>query len=104
MNEHSMKVAGIDTGKAELHVCILPEDRRFTVANDAAGIAALVGACRAAGVVRCGIESTSIYHRKAAQALRQAGFAVAEPRSRARSRPLPRRCCNGRRAIRSMPR
>jgi transposase len=82
MNEHSMKVAGIDTGKAELHVCILPEDRRFTVANDPAGIAALVGACRAAGVVRCGIESTSIYHRKAARALRQAGFAVAEPQPR----------------------
>ena len=82
MIEHSMKVAGIDTGKAELHVCFLPEGRRFTVSNDAAGIAALTEACRVAGVVRCGIEPTSIYHRKAARALRQAGFAVVEPQPR----------------------
>lgn len=82
MVELSMKVAGIDTGKAELHVCFLPEDRRFTVANDKAGIALLAEACRAAGIIRCGIESTSIYHRKAARALRQAGFAVVEPQPR----------------------
>lgn len=82
MIEHSMIVAGIDTGKLELHVCLLPGERRFTVKNGAAGIAALVEACRAAGVRRCGIESTSIYHRKAAAALRLAGFAVTEPQPR----------------------
>ena len=65
MTEHSMIVAGIDTGKLELRVCVMPGERRFTVTNDAAGIAALVEACRAAGVQRCGIESTSIYHRQA---------------------------------------
>ena len=31
MVEHSMIVAGIDTGKLELHVCLLPGERRFTV-------------------------------------------------------------------------
>jgi transposase len=82
MTDRSMIVAGIDTGKLELHVCVMPGERRFTVKNDAAGIAALVEACRSAGVVRCGIESTSIYHRGAARALRQAGFAVVEPQPR----------------------
>ena len=82
MIEPSMIVAGIDTGKLELHVCLMPGERRFTVTNDAAGIAALVAACRAAGISRCGIESTSIYHREPARALRQAGFAVIEPQPR----------------------
>ena len=82
MIEHSMIVAGIDTGKLELHVCILPGEQRLTVTNGAAGIAALVEACRAAGVQRCGIESTSIYHRQAARALRLAGFQVIEPQPR----------------------
>jgi transposase len=77
-----MIAAGIDTGKLELNVCVLPGERRFTVKNDAAGIAELVAACLAAGVVRCGIESTSIYHRAAARALRLAGFAVVEPQPR----------------------
>lgn len=79
MSHHSMKVAGIDTGKAELHVCLLlPEEVRLTVANGTEGIAELVAACRAAGVERCAIEATSIYHRQAYFALKRAGFEVAE--------------------------
>lgn len=74
----STKTAGIDTGKKELHVEILPGGLRLVVGNDEAGIARLVEACREAGVERCGIEATSIYHRKAMHALRGAGFAVAE--------------------------
>lgn len=78
MDMHSMKAAGIDTGKDELWVCFLPEDIRFKVMNDAAGIAELVKRCLAAGIVRAGIEATSIYHRKAARALREAGIEAAE--------------------------
>lgn len=73
-----MKVAGIDTAKARLHVCILPDDSKHVFGNDAAGIAALVAVCRDAGVSRAGIEATSIYHRPAMAALRLAGIAVAE--------------------------
>ena len=78
MSIHSMKVAGIDTGKATLHVCLLPDNAGFSVANDGAGHAALVARCREAGVVRAGIEATSTYHWAAAAALRAAGIAVAE--------------------------
>lgn len=78
MVDHSMKVAGIDTGKAELHVCLLPDGPQFKVGNDAGGIAELVAKCVAAGIGRAGIEATSIYHRAAVKALRQAGIEVAE--------------------------
>jgi transposase len=78
MDIHSMKVAGIDTGKDELCICFLPGDICFKASNDAAGIALLVERCLAAGIVRAGIEATSIYHRKAAEALRAAGIETAE--------------------------
>ena len=78
MDIHSMKTAGIDTGKDELWVFFLPEDIRFKVTNDAAGIAELAERCLAAGIVRAGIEAASIYHRKAAKALRAAGIETAE--------------------------
>lgn len=78
MSDTSMIVAGIDTGKAKLHVCLLPAGERFAVDNGPSGIAALVERCRAAGVVRAGIEATSIYHRAAAKALREAGIETAE--------------------------
>jgi len=78
MVDHSMKVAGIDTGKSWLHVCLLPGDTRFKVANGAEGHAELASRCRAAGIVRAGIEATSIYHCAAAAALRAAGIEVAE--------------------------
>jgi transposase len=73
-----MKTAGIDTGKEELHVCLLPRRARLVVSNDKAGIAKLVEACREAGVARCAIEATSIYHRPAYFALKRAGFVVIE--------------------------
>jgi len=73
-----MIVAGIDTGKATLHLCLLPTGERFSVSNDEGGIATLVAHCRAAGVVRAGIEVASIYHRPAAWALRAAGIETAE--------------------------
>lgn len=82
MDNHSMKVAGIDTGKLELEVCLLPEEACFKVKNDASGVAALMARCRAAGVTRCAIEATSIYHRRALRALRLAGFEVAEVQPR----------------------
>ncbi|MGQ0483823.1 MAG: hypothetical protein ACT4SY_00505 [Hyphomicrobiales bacterium] len=77
MVDHSMKVAGIDTGKSELHVCPPPDGVRIMVANDAAGIETLVAKCREAGIERAGIEATSIYHRAAASALRRAGIEAA---------------------------
>ncbi len=78
MSDNSMIVAGIDTGKAKLHVCLLPAGERFSVSNDQAGIAKLAAHCRAAGVMRAGIEATSIYHRAALKALREAGIETAE--------------------------
>lgn len=78
MSEHSMVVAGIDTGKGKLHVCLLPAGERFSVSNDPDGIAQLTERFRKAGVRRAGIEATSIYHRAAAQALRAAGIETAE--------------------------
>lgn len=82
MTHHSMTVAGIDTGKAELHVHLLPSDETFVVKNTAEGVAALVARCRKAGVARAVIEATSIYHRAAARALADAGIetAVVQPR------------------------
>lgn len=83
MVDRSMKVAGIDTGKSELCVCLLlPEEVRFSVRNDARGIAALVARCREAGVERAALEATSIYHRKAMLALAQAGIEAAEVQPR----------------------
>ena len=78
MVDHSMKVAGIDTSKTELAVCLLPDEMRFAVANDDVGIAALVERCRERKIERAGIEATSIYHKKAAAALRATDIAVAE--------------------------
>jgi transposase len=78
MTHFSMKTAGIDTSKAELHVCLLPGKQRFAVSNDAAGIALLVQRCLAAGVERCAIEATSIYHKPAYFALKAAGLETAE--------------------------
>lgn len=77
-----MTVAGIDTGKAELHVHLLPSDETFVVKNTAEGVAALVARCRKAGVARTVIEATSIYHRAAARGLADAGIetAVVQPR------------------------
>ena len=39
MSDSSMMVAGIDTGKGKLHVCLSPKGERFSVDNTAAGIA-----------------------------------------------------------------
>lgn len=78
MDISSMKVAGIDTGKMELTVCILPGEFRRAFRNDGNGIAALASFCREHGVLRAGIEATSIYHRKAMAALAAEGIAVAE--------------------------
>jgi transposase len=78
MSDTSTIVAGIDTGKGKLHVCLLPKNERFSVDNSKAGIAKLVTRCVAAGVVRAGIEATSIYHRAAVHGLREAGIETAE--------------------------
>jgi len=82
MIKHSMTVAGIDTGKTELHVHFLPSEDGFVVANTAEDIAELVARCRKAGVERAAIEATSIYHRRAARALAEAGIEtlVVQPR------------------------
>src|SRR5262249_15270787 len=74
MSDSSMMVAGIDTGKGKLHVCLSPKGERFSVDNSAAGIATLVARCREAGVKRAGIEATSIYHRAAARGRGEGGI------------------------------
>ena len=82
MTHLSMKAAGVDTGKDELHAHILPGGESFCVKNNDAGVEELVARCRKAGVERVAIESTSIYHRLAARALARAGIetALAQPR------------------------
>jgi transposase len=82
MTYHSTKAAGIDTGKYELHVCLLPGEERLTLANSPEGIALLVERLKRARIKRVAIEATSIYHRACARALARARIkvAVAQPR------------------------
>jgi transposase len=77
MTQHSTKTAGIDTGKKRLTLGFWPPGERHSVANDATGIASLAAILAKHGIKRLGIESTSIYHVAASDALASLGFEVA---------------------------
>jgi transposase len=77
LNDAARPVAGVDVSKDQLDLFIDTVDRRLRVANDDAGVAALVATLlehRARLVV---VEATGRYHRRLAAALLEAGIDVA---------------------------
>lgn len=69
--------AGIDVGKYALDVFILPANDAARFDNDAAGLRKLVRYCRRHRVRLIALEATGRYHRKAHEALHEAGLEVA---------------------------
>lgn len=76
MTEHSIKAAGIDTGKHTLDVALAHGGSRLQVDNDAAGHGRLVSWLRRHGVERVGIEASGGYERAVVAHLRKQGFTV----------------------------
>ena len=74
--------AGIDVGRDYLDVAIAPAGRARRVANEAGGIASLVGHLRAHGVRRVAVEAIGPYAARLIRALADAGFelGVVDPR------------------------
>ncbi len=76
MTEHSIKAAGIDTGKAKLDVALAAGTSCLQIDNDAAGHRRLSSWLRRRGVDRVGIEASGGYERSVVAHLRQTGFTV----------------------------
>ena len=72
----SMRVAGVDVGKAHLDVAIHGMEDAVRVANTALGVSELVGWLTARAVGRVGLEATGGYERQARGQLEAAGFGV----------------------------
>jgi len=70
------KIAGIDIGKRWLDGAVHGMSEGIRVANDQAGIAALIAWLEGHGVGRVGIEATGGYERQVRDALDRAGFEV----------------------------
>jgi transposase len=77
IGEHTMAVAGIDTGKDWLDVSVCGVSKTWRVANDEAGHAALLAELLDRGIERVGIEASGGYERDVVRHLRQGGLAVA---------------------------
>lgn len=75
-SNHSMNVAGIDTGKAMLDIAVHGRSDCWQVTNDPAGWRQLVPILSQAGVGRVGIEASGGYERGVVAHLREAGFNV----------------------------
>jgi transposase len=69
--------AGIDVSKKSLDLCLLPEERRQTVAYDKTGIEQLLRELQAAGSCLIAVEATGGYHRFLVAELVNAGHQVA---------------------------
>jgi transposase len=67
---------GIDVAKRELEIAERPSGARWTAANDATGLAAVVGRLRERGVVRIVVEPTGGYEVAVVAALSAAGLPV----------------------------
>lgn len=80
-DKHSMKIAGIDVGKASLNVAIHGEPDAAAMVNSDAGREELVAWLQARGVDRVGLEPSGGYERAPAEALRAAGFEVVMPQA-----------------------
>lgn len=76
MTEHSIKAAGIDTGKDRLDVAVTASSAYLQVDNNAAGHRALSAWLRRKNIDRIGIEASGGYERSVMAHLRQAGFTV----------------------------
>jgi transposase len=72
-----MICAGIDIGKANLDVALIPTGETTRYANDPAGRRALVGWLTRGGVERVGLEASGGYERPVCEVLRKANFEVA---------------------------
>ena len=68
---------GIDVSKASLDVHLRPSGQQFQVANHAVGIAALVEQLQSFEVEQVILEASGGLEQAAAQALQQAGIALA---------------------------
>ena len=76
MAKHSIKAAGIDTGKMKLDIAVHPCGEELGLANDAAGHQELIVWLRARGIKKVGIEASGGYEKAVTAALRLAGFVV----------------------------
>jgi transposase len=71
-----LSFGGIDVSKDRLDVMILPEERSFSVSNDAAGWAGLVEWLRGFSIGAIGLEASGGYERGVMRALLVAGMSV----------------------------
>ena len=71
-----LSFGGIDVSKDRLDVMILPEERSFSVSNDAAGWAGLIEWLRGFSIAAIGIEASGGYERGVVRALLAAGMPV----------------------------
>lgn len=69
--------AGVDVGKHTLDVYVHPAGERSQFGNDVAGLRKLVRHCRRHRIRLVALEATGRYHRKAHEALHEAGIDVA---------------------------
>ena len=76
MTQHSIKAAGIDTGKLTLDVALAAGGTRRQVANTPSGHDELVSWLHHHGVGRVGIEASGGYERAVVARLRRGGLAV----------------------------
>ncbi len=67
---------GIDVSKRKLDVYVLPQEKYFTVGNNATGIQALLDSCQEWQPQVVVLEATGNYERRVFQALQQAGWPV----------------------------
>jgi transposase len=74
----TLSFCGIDVSKDRLDVMVLPEQQSFSVGNDAAGQAALVGRLRGRAIAAIGLEASGGYERGAVRALLAAGLPVCQ--------------------------
>jgi transposase len=77
MDATSHAFVGIDVAKHSLDVCVLGEDRLFTLTNNAAGLRQLVEKLPAPGSCLVVVEATGGYQQRAVGALVTAGHSVA---------------------------
>jgi transposase len=71
-------VAGIDIGKAKLDVGLDKDEERLEASNDAAGFEQIIALLKRKQVNLVGVEATGSYGLDLIDALRQAGFTVAQ--------------------------
>lgn len=76
MTQHSIKAAGIDTGKLTLDVALAAGRSRLQVPNTPSGHRKLVSWLRRHGAARVGIEASGGYERAVVAELRRTGLAV----------------------------